>query len=102
MAVTVSGASDDIIEISGDIEEEFYYTGDRPNGKGAGDLLAFSDGTILRIRFDSDRGGWRITPVVSGSSFPKIEQAPESAEDATDSATLDAIWVVHAIDWAKR
>jgi hypothetical protein len=99
MSITVSGASDDIIEIGGDITEEFYYTGDRPN---AGDLLAFSDGTILRIKFDNDRGGWRITPVARGTSESVIEQAPETEEDATDRATIaSAAWVVHGIGWAK-
>jgi hypothetical protein len=103
MAVTVYGASDDLIEIDGDISEEFSYTGvnTRPEDD-KGDLLAFSDGTILRIRFDHDRGGWRITPVVRGASNPVIEQAAEDAEDTTDMATLDAIWVVHGIGWAKR
>lgn len=98
MPITVSGASDDLIVVEGDINEEFYYTGDRPN---AGDLLAFSDGTILRIKFDNDRGGWRITPV-TGAGNVAIVQAPEDAEGATDKATLKgADWVVHGIGWAK-
>ena len=100
MSLIVSGSSDDIISVEGDINEEFYYTGDRPNR--CGDLLAFSDGTILRIRFDNDRGGWRIELVVRGSGNPVIEQAAEDAEDTTDAARLGgAKWVVHGIGWAK-
>jgi hypothetical protein len=103
MPITVYGASDDLIEVEGDISEEFNYTGinSRPEDD-EGDLLAFSDGTVLRIKFDHVRGGWRITPVVRGASNPVIEQAAEDEEDATDKATLDAAWVVHGIGWAKR
>jgi hypothetical protein len=103
MAITVYGASNDLIEIDGDISEEFVYTGIRKRPEDDDDdLLAFSDGTILRIRFDNDLGGWRITPVVRGASNPVIEQAAEDAEGASDKARLDAAWVVHGIGWAKR
>jgi hypothetical protein len=98
MPITVYGASDDMIEVEGDITEEFDYTGDTPN---SGDLLAFSDGTVLRIRFD-DAGVWRIVKVAGGPV--DIAQAPEGDDsNYTDRATIKgADWVVHGIDWAKR
>jgi hypothetical protein len=97
MSITVYGASDDVIEIDGDIAEEFYYT---DNSK-RGDFLAFSDGTILRIVFGND--GWRITPVFEGTSKLTIVQHADG-EDGTDRAALDGdvAWVVHGIGWVKR
>lgn len=104
MSITVYGASDDLIEVDGDISEEFTYQGeDRHPNSGDGDLLAFSDGTILRITF-THSGVWRISPVVRGSAVLDIVQASEDEDDyrnRTDRATLDgAVWVVHGIDYA--
>ncbi len=103
MAITVYGASDDLIEVDGDISEEFGYKGaDGHPNTDDGDLLAFSDGTILRITYDSN-GVWRITPVVRGSAQVSIEQVPEGDQDGTDRATVDgAVWVVHGVAYAKR
>jgi hypothetical protein len=98
MSITVYGASDDLIEIDGDIREEFPYAGDDH----AGDILAFSDGTVLRIAFDLDRSGnWRITPLAHGSAKLTIAQTVE--EDDTDRADLDGDikWVVHGTGMAK-
>jgi hypothetical protein len=97
VSITVYGASDDLIEVDGDISEEFSYH----DYDGDGDLLAFSDGTVLRVRF-GDSGVWRITPVVRGTADLEIVQAPEGDEDdedaRTDRATLSgATWVVQGI-----
>lgn len=98
MSITVYGASDDLIEVDGDISEEFPYL-EHDTTPGGGDLLAFSDGTILRVAFGTD--GWRIAPVCRGSSPLTIEQHTDG-EEGTDKATLDAAWVVHGVGWAKR
>jgi len=101
MSITITGASDDLIEVEGDIREEFSYE-DEANG----DLLAFSDGTILRVKF-SDSGVWRITPVVRGNADLAIQQAPEDDEDNySDRATLSGLsspmsWVVQGVAFAK-
>ena len=94
MSITIYGDSDDLIEVDGDIREEFSYSGSEE-----GDLLGFSDGTLLRIRHD-DQGTWRITPVCRGASNPGIEIALEG--ERTDRATVDAVWVVHGTGMAKR
>jgi hypothetical protein len=102
-SVTVYGASDDLIEVAGDISEEFPWQ-KRGYGQPPGDLLAFSDGTILRIEF-TDAGVWRITPVVSGTAMLFIELAPEGDDsNYTDKATLtgDISWVVQGIDYAPK
>ena len=98
MPIVITGASDDLIEVDGDIREEFTYNNDED-----GDLLAFSDGTVLRIQF-SDWGVWRITTVARGSASLTVEQQPEDGEEGTDKATLDGDvrWVVHGLGIANR
>lgn len=106
MAITVYGASDDIIVVGGDIREEFPWQ--KPGyGQPSGDILAFSDGTVLRVAFDPDgSGNWRITPLAQGSA--KLTIAHTAGEGDTDRADLDPpigvtiTWVVHGIAWAKR
>ncbi|MGC4886602.1 hypothetical protein [Micromonospora sp. DT227] len=96
--ITVYGSSDDLIEIDGDIREEFGY-----HNESKGDLLAFSDGTILRI-FHNDSAIWRITSVARGSSELTIEQVAETDDRRySDRATLaGAVWVVHGLSIARR
>jgi hypothetical protein len=92
MSVTVYGAGDDCIEIEGEIVEEFDALG-RADDKEGG-LLAFSDGTVLRIRY---AGVWRIELVVKGSSDFELVSCPEDDEDNySDRATLNGEieWVV--------
>lgn len=99
--INICGYSDDLIGVGGDISEEFTYLGEdgHPNS-GDGDLLAFSDGTLLRITFTRS-GVWRIVPIVRGAGYLTIEQAPEG-DDGTDTATLDgAVWVVHGVSHAS-
>lgn len=85
MSVTVYGASDDLIEIDGDIREEFDIDHD-----GAGRLFGFSDGTIIQVEY-TKVGIWRITPMAKGSGELTIMQAPvDDDTNYTDRATLDA------------
>lgn len=98
--ITITGHSDDLIEIDGDIREEFNYL---RNDEDEGATLGFSDGTVLRITF-SPTGVWRISPIAQGAAHLTIEQAVEDDEDNyTDRATLvgDVAWVVHGIAYAK-
>lgn len=97
--ITVSGSSDDLIEIDGDISEEFEYGVAEDD---SGDLVAFSDGTVLRIWY-GDAGVWRIMPIAYGTAFVGIEQAPENDEtNYSDKATINAAtWVVHGAKIAR-
>jgi hypothetical protein len=96
MAITVYGASDDLIEIEGDIREEFH-----PGDESAPTYLAFSTGAALSIRY-TDEGIWRVTPVSSHGL--SIEQAPAD-DDAnyTDRAHIegDIKWVVGGQQFAR-
>jgi hypothetical protein len=77
-AVTVYGASDDLIELGGDIRAEF-------DAYREGEVVAFSNGTLLRVRYE-DTGIWRIT-LLSGEAY--IVPAPADDEDNySDRATI--------------
>ena len=98
MTTTIYGASDDLIEVDGDLYEEFSYQDD-----GAGDLLGFSDGTLLRIRHDEE-GVWRITPIRIGTKLEGVEQAPaDDDKNYSDRATFsdNLAWVLHGGSYAK-
>ena len=91
--VKVYGSSDDLIEVEGDVSEEFnHYSGDDAEPR----FLAFSDGTVLRIAYEKD-GCWRSSPVAKGSAVYAHEPAIDSEGDNySDVATLDGDvrWVV--------
>lgn len=90
MSVTISGHSDDIISVDGDVNEEFYHYGDDPIH------LAFSNGHIARVVYDQD-GVWRITAVQG--QFERFESAPVDDDVIySDVATIagDIEWVAYA------
>lgn len=96
----VYGASDDLIEIEGDIREEFYaVSGEKPT------LLAFSDGTLLQVQYGG--GGqafWRITPLVYGAAKYQKTEATDEDVNYSDIVTLegDIKWIVCGDGWAKK
>ena len=91
MAVTVYGSSDDLVEVEGDVEEEFSGPGDGPF------YLAFSDGTILSIIY-GDESIWRIAPVRRGAAKLTVEQAARGDEDNySDRATLDGVAIASVV-----
>lgn len=100
--IRIYGASDDLIEIEGDISEEFVYVG--------GDaLLSFSDGTLLSIRYDNF-GIWRIHVLSKGAS--RLTHIV-CTSDGTDDDYTDAVhlfdeeldrpiqWVVYGLEIAR-
>jgi hypothetical protein len=93
MVVTVAVTTAGVIRVRGGVDADFLYAG---NNVEEGDLLAFSDGTLLRI-LPGEGGGWRITPVVHGSAGVVSVETPSG-----DRVTLTGrfLWVVHGRDWA--
>lgn len=95
MSVSICGASDDLIEIEGDVREEFTTMAD------AGALVGASNGALLRIRY-TDSGTWRIQPV-AGADLIDVKQCAEDDEDNySDVATVagDIAWVLFGSAWA--
>ena len=96
--IRVYGASDDLIEVDGDIREEF-----NPNGDERDSVLAFSDGTVLTIQYTSE-GIWRIARIAVGAAdYSHTQAPPDEDENYSDVATLDGgypiRWVLFANDW---
>ena len=88
MGIKIYGASDDLIEIEGDITEEFnvYLQGDQSK------VLAFSDGTVVRVAYDKD-GIWRITRLFGGTcGFDKIE-------GDVQADTNDIVNLIGRVEW---
>lgn len=81
---TITGASDDLIELDGQIREEFSHYGYDDD---QGCLLAFSDGTLLSIKYDDD-GIWRIARLATGKC-EYAHQPGDVVEDTNDLVTSD-------------
>jgi len=99
--ITITGGSDDLIEIDGDIREEFNWSGAADAGDDESRFVACSDGTVLRVVYDKD-GIWRFTKVSGGSAkMTKVDGDPDA--DTFDVVTLDGEikWVVFATHVAK-
>ena len=97
MSVIITGHSDDLIEIDGDIREEFTYR----DQDGDGDLIACSDGTVLRVQLDS-QGDWAISVAARGAAAVEVTTAADR-ETYSDEAVLtgDVRWVVHGTGIAR-
>ena len=91
--VTITCASDDLIEVEGAIYEEYnHYNSSEEEPS----HLMFSDGTLLRILYDED-GIWRITRIATGAAEFSLVQG-NATDDTFDVATLtgDLKWCFHA------
>lgn len=103
LKVTIYGASDDLIEIEGDLREEF-----NPDEYGKLGYLAFSDGTLLSIQYsDTTDWIWRINRLAEGLSTYSKTDGTDSDDDYTDKVTLEGdslSWVVygHQTQRAKK
>ena len=92
----IYGSSDDLIEVEGDIDNEFYcYAAEEPT------YLALSDGTLLSVLYDDD-GIWRFHLIVEGlADFSKTEGLDD--EIHSDIITLDGPirWAILGDEIAK-
>ncbi len=73
MATQVYGHSDDLIEFEGDLRGEVgcYGTDDDDD---LGVLVAFSDGTVLAIRYGkNNQAVWGITALRKGALFDRVD-----------------------------
>lgn len=95
-SVEIYGSSDDLIELEGDVEEEFTALRFGQDDAKEGGILAFSDGTALQIEY-SIEGVWRINRLASGSaSYDKDEDPGDDENRYSDRVTLtgDIAWCV--------
>ena len=92
MSVKVYGASDDLIEIEGDINEEFYKSSDTY------DYIAFSTGAVLTIKYDDD-GIWKIRQIHKGDGVDITQCPPEEEQSEGDDRYSDVAEVYGVIKW---
>lgn len=99
MTTTLYGSSDDLIEIEGDVREEFSHPEDDPC------WVAFSDGTVVSVTYTGD-GVWRIAPVHTGRCTLDVVQAVSADDDNySDRATLSGetiTWAMLGTDLAPK
>lgn len=74
MGTKVYGASDDLIEFDGDLHGEVSACSATEEAP-LGNLLAFSDGTVLAVRYGKPAAGWvwAIDVLRKGSLFDRCE-----------------------------
>ena len=96
--ITIYGSSDDLIELEGAVEAEFYcYAADEEEPT----YLAFSDGTLISAHY-GDLGIWRFSLVVEGlASFKKEEGVDDDFH--SDKITLDGpiTWAILGSELAR-
>lgn len=88
--ITISGSSDDIVEIGGDIREELYPADVDEF------LLGCSDGTVLEGRYNH-HGIWRFVVQTKGTAgVSKVEAPIDDDSVYSDVVTLngDIAWVM--------
>ncbi len=88
MTTTLTGCSDDLIVLVGDLYEEFYQGYEDQEG-----AIGFSDGTLVQYEYDSD-GIWRFKPIVKGCLFDRIEFGCASED------TFDVVHFNDGLIWA--
>lgn len=68
MSTKIYGASDDLIEVEGDVNAEGY------GGDDYDSLMACSDGTVLVIKYGKPGAAiWAITVKIQGALFDRFE-----------------------------
>lgn len=83
----VTGASNDLIEIDGELCEEFNAY-DCSDGR-----MAFSDGTLLTVEYDND-GLWRFKLIFKGSLYD------HKVEGSVNDDTNDVVYLNDGLLWA--
>lgn len=95
--VKIYGASDDLIEVEGSVREEFSANDEQ-------NYLAFSDGTLLSVRYDRE-GFWRINRLREGSAAYDKREGADADHDYSDVVTLTAErfeFVLHGTSKGQR
>ena len=96
MATVIYGASDDLIEVDGDVR------GEHSDDEG---FLIVSDGTILKIKYGKDSMAvWEIRLIEKGTLFATINPCfDENADRYSDTAMFnDGVKWVYFTDDLKR
>ena len=102
MSTRVYGASDDLIEFEGDLRGEVGCYGSGEEVDALGVLVAFSDGTVLAIRYGKlgFGGVWSIACLHQGALFDRIVVCNDEDADPYSDVAHFKDGQLHA--WAAR
>ncbi len=95
--VVIYGASDDLIEVDGEVRDEFSAWHDSDAGEYV--PITVSDGTRAAVRFDED-GVWRIAILTAGTGNPRVDVHPLDEEDDAGRYT-DVLTIDGPITWVR-
>jgi len=85
--ITITGYSDDIVDVEGDISEEIYGLED-------GGFLAFSDGTLIQVDYDKN-GVWQFYVMAKGNLYDnKVEGSVLMETNDTVTFKSGILWIV--------
>jgi hypothetical protein len=93
--IKVYGASDDLIEVDGDIVEEFNVDCDESN------YVALSNGVVLRVKMDED-GDWTVKVVSNPNMVSVIISKREESDDGVAEVEGDVTWVLHGLSLLRK
>ena len=102
MKTKIYGSSDDLVEVDGEIYNEYgnYFLAS------SGILLRASDGTRAEIKYD-DNGEWKVKMIERGTLFEKViksvgENTEHTDEDAQGySSYSDVIVFREGLQWVE-
>jgi hypothetical protein len=104
MVTRVYGCSDDLIEFDGDVRGEVGNYCSNDDDPGA--LIAFSDGTLLTVRYGKlgNLAIWAISVIRKGDLFNRIDEcSDEDANPYSGQAVFgDGLkWAYAATQWER-
>lgn len=94
--IKVYGASDDLIEVEGDVSEEF--TPKRAEQDNESNYLAFSNGVVLEIEYTRS-GRWSIRPIKGGTRVTIEFSTDDDGTDEDRYAYSDKATIEETVSW---
>ncbi len=94
--VAIYGASDDLIEVIGEVRDEFTAWMNPAQHV----VVTASDGTRASVEW-SEEGVWRIAVLAAGTGNPTVETCPESDDYDSEDRYTDVLTIGGPIEWVR-
>jgi len=88
-SVMIVGGVDDVVEIRGDVQEEYVLDGDLG-------FIGCGDGTLISVEIEEESGQWLFSQVTAGSADIKIHDHETDTGQKTKAVTMagDLNWFI--------